>query len=127
MTTPEALKAAREALLEVQAFMVPPVFRGQSPEEGSIGAHVNVALAKIDAALAEQQAEATDEIEHLRADLISCRGTVKTELNHYERQAMVHGKTPHGATYEAEARRLAALLERIDDLMLPKRHVRAHE
>ena len=56
------------------------------------------------------------DMEHLRADLVSCRGTVKTELNHYERLAMVHGQTPHGATYEAEAQRLSALLERIDAL-----------
>ena len=65
----------------------------------------------------EREHAAAREIERLRVDLISCRGTVKTELNHYERQAMVHGKTPHGATYEAEAQRLAALLERIDGLM----------
>lgn len=65
----------------------------------------------------EREHAAACEIERLRADLISCRGTVKTELNHYERQAMVHGKTPHGATYEAEAQRLAALLERIDGLI----------
>lgn len=60
--------------------------------------------------------EAFDEISRLRADLVLCRGTVKTELNHYERKAMVHGKTPHGATYDAEAQRLSALLERIDAL-----------
>ena len=57
-----------------------------------------------------------DEIEQLRADLVSCRGTVKTELNHYERLAMVHGKTVVAANYEAEAQRLAALLDRIDSL-----------
>ena len=56
------------------------------------------------------------DIARLRTDLVSCRGTVKTELNHYERLAMVHGQTPHGATYEAEAQRLSALLERIDAL-----------
>jgi hypothetical protein len=65
----------------------------------------------------EREHAAVREIERLRSDLISCRGTVKTERNHYERQAMVHGKTPHGATYEAEAQRLAALLDRIDSLM----------
>ena len=69
--------------------------------------------------LAAQPAE-PDEIEQLRADLISCRGTVKTELNHYERLAGVHGKTPHGAAYEAEAQRLDALLDRIDAMMKDK-------
>jgi hypothetical protein len=58
--------------------------------------------------------EAADEIEHLRADLVSCRGTVKTELAHYERLAMVHGKTAVAANYEAEAQRLSDLLDRID-------------
>ena len=61
--------------------------------------------------------EAANEIVQLRADLLSCRGTVKTELHHYERLAAVHGKTPHGAAYEAEAQRLADLLERIDGLL----------
>lgn len=69
--------------------------------------------------LAAQPAE-PDEIEQLRADLISCRGTVKTELNHYERLAGVHGKTPYGAAYEAEAQRLDALLDRIDAMMKDK-------
>jgi len=58
--------------------------------------------------------EAADEIEHLRADLVSCRGTVKTELAHYERLAMVCGKTVLAANYEAEAQRLSDLLDRID-------------
>ena len=42
--------------------------------------------------------EAADELDRLTArvaelesDLRSCRGTVKTELNHYERLAVVHG------------------------------------
>ena len=60
--------------------------------------------------------EAADEIERLRVDLVSCRGTVKTELAHYERLAMVHGKTVLAANYEAEAQRLSDLLDRIDAL-----------
>lgn len=59
-------------------------------------------------------AQPADEIEHLRADLVSCRGTVKMELSHYERLAMVHGKTVLAANYEAEAQRLSDLLDRID-------------
>lgn len=55
-------------------------------------------------------------IERLRADLWSCRGTVKTELNHYERLAMVHGRTQLAESYEAEAQRLSRLLDRIDAL-----------
>lgn len=50
------------------------------------------------------------------ADLISCRGSVKTEHHHYERLSMVHGKTPHGECYWAEANRLGDLLDRIDSL-----------
>jgi hypothetical protein len=60
--------------------------------------------------------EAADEIERLRADLVSCRGTVKTELHHYERLAMVHGKTVLATNYEAEAQRLSDLLDRIDSI-----------
>jgi len=55
--------------------------------------------------------------DQLRADLISCRGTVKTELNHYERLVEVHRGRPTAAAYEAEASRLDALLERIDALI----------
>ncbi len=54
--------------------------------------------------------------ERMRADLISCRGSVKTEHHHYERLSMVHGKTPHGECYWAEANRLGDLLDRIDSL-----------
>ena len=36
------------------------------------------------------------------------------ELSHYERLAMVHGKTVLAANYEAEAQRLSDLLDRID-------------
>ena len=61
----------------------------------------------------------TDEIERLRADLISCRGTVKAERNHYERQAEIHRGRPTFGAYEAEAKRLDDLLERIDGLMEP--------
>lgn len=68
--------------------------------------------------ISEQQAyeinQQAAEIEALRADLISCRGTVKTELHHYERLGMVHGKTPHGESYWLESQRLANLLDRID-------------
>ena len=60
--------------------------------------------------------ESESEIERLTADLLSCRGTVKTELAHYERLAMVHGKTAVAANYEAEAQRLSDLLDRIDAL-----------
>jgi hypothetical protein len=58
--------------------------------------------------------EAESEIENLRTNLVSCRGTVKTELAHYERLAMVHGKTVLATNYEAEAQRLSDLLDRID-------------
>ncbi len=68
----------------------------------------------------QRELVALAEADELRADLISCRATVKTELNHYERLAMVHGKnTAHHAAYEAEAQRLNALLERINGLMGP--------
>lgn len=63
--------------------------------------------------------EAADEIERLRADLVSCRGTVKADRNHYERLAEVHRGRPTFDAYEAEAQRLDALLERIDGLMGP--------
>jgi hypothetical protein len=52
-----------------------------------------------------------------RDDLISCRGMVKTELNHYERLALVHGKTAVAENYEKEAQRLSDLLDRIDAAM----------
>ena len=68
----------------------------------------------------EQQAAQIEALrayaERMRADLISCRGTVKTERHHYERLSMVHGKTPHGECYWAEAKRLGDLLDRIDSL-----------
>lgn len=67
--------------------------------------------------------EAADELDRLTArvaemesDLRSCRGTVKTELNHYERLAVVHGKTPLAHSYETEAQRLSDLLDKIDAL-----------
>lgn len=63
--------------------------------------------------------EAESEIECLTADLLSCRGTVKTELAHYERLALVHGKTVLAANYEAEAQRLSDLLDRIDAIATP--------
>ena len=55
--------------------------------------------------------------DQLRADLISCRGTVKADRNHYERLAEVHRGRSTAAAYEAEASRLDALLERIDALI----------
>lgn len=55
--------------------------------------------------------------DQLRTDLISCRGTVKSELNHYERLTMVHGKTVVAENYEREAQRLSDLLDRIDALI----------
>jgi hypothetical protein len=64
--------------------------------------------------IAEKLRAQQSEIEKLRADLWACRSSVKTELNHYERLALVHGKTPLAANYEAEAQRLDALLDRID-------------
>ena len=68
-------------------------------------------------------AEMAAQIEALRADLISCRGTVKTELHHYERLAMVHGKTAAAEAYDAEANRLASLLDRIDAAMQSRKAV----
>ena len=62
------------------------------------------------------RAPLTEELEILKSDLISCRGPVKTELHHYERLSLVHGKTPLAANYEAEASRLQALLDRIEAL-----------
>lgn len=77
------------------------------------GFDVNNAYAELRAAIEQYAAERVAE---LTADLVSCRGTVKTELHHYERLALVHGNTPHGAAYEAEAQRLSALLGRIDSI-----------
>lgn len=59
----------------------------------------------------------------LRGLLIECRGSVKTDLNAYERLLMVkqkHGEqeTPTYIAAEAEAKRLFALLEEIDALAL---------
>lgn len=58
----------------------------------------------------------TARVAELESDLRSCRGTVKTELNHYERLAVVHGKTPLAHSYETEAQRLSDLLDKIDAL-----------
>lgn len=59
------------------------------------------------------------QVEGLRKDLISCRGSVKTDLNQTER--MLLAKEKHNeqdtTTYtaaSAEAQRLFGLLERID-------------
>lgn len=82
-------------------------------------AHKHSDVAKAADALEQQAAQIEAlraDAERLRADLISCRGTVKTEHHHYERLSMVHGKTPHGECYWAEAKRLGDLLDRIDSL-----------
>ena len=71
------------------------------------------ALVKQAAELSALRADA----ERTRADLMSCRGTVRTEYRHYERLSMVHGKTPHGECYWNEAQRLSGLLDRIDSLV----------
>jgi len=81
-------------------------------DDMSTGAEAADALEQQAAQIEALRADA----ERLRADLISCRGTVKTEHHHYERLSMVHGKTPHGECYWNEAKRLAELLDRIDSL-----------
>ena len=63
---------------------------------------------------------AEEDRDALRADLRACRGAVKAELHHYERVALVHGRTPLAASYEAEAQRWSALLDRIDALPTPE-------
>lgn len=69
-----------------------------------------------EAAVVERVGRLTARVAELENALFSCRGTVKTELNHYERLAMVHGKTPLAASYEIEANRLSAILDMIDAL-----------
>lgn len=65
--------------------------------------------------------DSADEIAALRALAIACRGSVKTDLNAYER--LLIAKQAHGeqethiyALAEAEAQRLFELLEKIDAL-----------
>ena len=77
------------------------------------GSHIN---GLYDREAADELDRLTARVAELESDLRSCRGTVKTELNHYERLAVVHGKTPLAHSYETEAQRLSDLLDKIDAL-----------
>ena len=74
-------------------------------------------FAGVAAGIRAQPSQDAKDAARYRDDLISCRGMVKTELNHYERLALVHGKTAVAENYEKEAQRLSDLLDRIDAAM----------
>ena len=65
--------------------------------------------------------DAADEIEQLRSLLLACRGSVKTDLNTYERIGLDRKKsmelrTVTNEAVDDEAQRLFELLEKIDAL-----------